>query len=100
MAEYIGREDFLKRIKPYDTSDKTDKALYNFALNEMMKTPNANVIPIPEGAINGNMIISLYPNIKYTIQNGRVVTTIGIASSFDLEWWNAPYKRESEGDND
>lgn len=44
MAEYIGREEFLKRIKPYDTEDKTDKALYNFALNQMMGTPNADVI--------------------------------------------------------
>lgn len=44
MSEYIGREEFLKRIKPFDTSDKTDKALYNFALNQMMGTPNADVV--------------------------------------------------------
>lgn len=44
MAEYIGREEFLKRIKPYDTEDKKDKALYNFALNTMIGTPNADVV--------------------------------------------------------
>lgn len=44
MAEYIGREEFLKRIKPYDTEDKTDKALYNFALNTMIGTPTADVV--------------------------------------------------------
>jgi hypothetical protein len=49
-----------------------------------------------EGMTNGEVIISLYPDLKYTIQNGRVVTTIGVASSFDWEWWNAPYKAESE----
>lgn len=49
-----------------------------------------------EGKTNGGVLISLYPNLKYTIQNGRVVTTIGVASSFDLEWWNAPYKGVSE----
>lgn len=48
-----------------------------------------------EGMTNGEVLISLYPNLKYTIQNGRVVTTIGVASSFDLDWWNAPYKGES-----
>lgn len=50
-----------------------------------------------KGMTNGGMIISLYPNLKYTIQNGRVVITIGVASSFDLDWWNAPYKGEIEG---
>ena len=44
-----------------------------------------------KGKTNGDVIISLYPNLKYTIRNGRVVTTIGVASSFDLEWWNSPY---------
>jgi hypothetical protein len=38
------RKEFLKRIIPYDTEDKTDKALYNFALITMMGTPNANVV--------------------------------------------------------
>ncbi len=52
-----------------------------------------DTIELPENPTNGDMLISLYPNLKYTIQNGRVVTTIGVASSFDLEWWNTPYKR-------
>ena len=52
-----------------------------------------NGTPIPENATNGDMQISLYPNLKYTIQNGRVVTTIGVASSFDVDWWNAPYQK-------
>lgn len=46
-----------------------------------------------DGMTNGDVIISLYPNLKYTIRNGRVITTIGVASSFDLEWWNAPYQK-------
>ncbi len=54
-------------------------------------------IIIPNNATNGDALIRLYPNLKYTIQNGRVVTTIGVAASFDLDWWNAPYKEESEG---
>jgi hypothetical protein len=44
MSEYISREEFLKRIKPYDTSDNMDKSLYNFALHKMVETPNANVV--------------------------------------------------------
>lgn len=53
----------------------------------------AGLMDIPDGMTNGEVIMSLYPDLKYTIQNGRVVTTIGVASSFDLEWWNAPHKK-------
>lgn len=49
------------------------------------------VLTIPESPTNGDILIALYPNLKYTIQNGRVIMTIGIAASFDLDWWNASY---------
>jgi len=63
----------------------------NFA--DLMLDAIANGTPIPDNATNGDVLISLYPNLKYTIQNGRVVTTIGVASSFDLDWWNSPYQK-------
>lgn len=47
---------------------------------------------VPDMASNGYMITSLYPDLKYTIQGDRIVTTIGLAASFDLEWWNAPWE--------
>lgn len=50
---------------------------------------------IPKNATNGDMIISLFPNLKYYVKGDRIMTTIGVASSFDLEWWNTPYR---EGD--
>ena len=79
--DLISREELLKQ--PLDTS--------NYPSNYVKNAPSAF-----EGMTNGEVIISLYPNLKYTIQSGRVVTTIGVASSFDLDWWNAPYKAESE----
>lgn len=48
------------------------------------------------GTTNGEVLISLYPNLRYIIQNGRVITTIGVASSFDLDWWNAKYEEDKE----
>lgn len=62
-------------------------------LENIMIMAIVNGTPIPDNATNGDMIISLYPNHKYTIQNSRVITTIGVASSFDEEWWNSPYQK-------
>jgi hypothetical protein len=104
MSEYISREEFLKRIKPYDTSDKKDKALYNFALSEMMGTPNANAISIPEGATNGDMIKAMFPDAKVNNTKYSYVVEVKLPYHskydtgllFDKDWWNAPYKKEVE----
>lgn len=55
-------------------------------------------IYIPENATNGDALCMLFPYMHYTLSDSspRVITTIGIASSFDVDWWNAPYKKESE----
>ena len=56
----------------------------------------ANGTPIPDNATNGDALCMLFPNMHYTLsdKSPRVVTTIGVASSFDIDWWNAPYKAE------
>lgn len=36
----ISRAEFMKRIKPYDTEDKMDRALYNFAYNIAISCPS------------------------------------------------------------
>ena len=35
-GDLISRKEFLKRIEPYNTDDKVDKALYSFAYYKMM----------------------------------------------------------------
>ncbi len=47
-----------------------------------------------KGMTNGAVICLVYPNLRYVIQDDRVITTIGVASSFDLDWWNAPYRED------
>ena len=99
MAEYIDREEFLKRIKPYDTSDKTDKALYNFALNKMIETPTADAIPIPEGATNGDVIKAMFPNAKNIRVDGGYPLNYIIEGEWHRnlkEWWDAPYRKVEE----
>ena len=73
-------EELYEEVKGYHELTECELAIFNGT-------------PIPDNATNGDVLISLYPNLKYTIQNGRVVTTIGVASSFDLDWWNAPYQK-------
>lgn len=82
--------DADKLIKEYGKYD------IEFMIN---KQPPIDAIPIPENVTNGEILCMMFPNMHYTLSENkqRVVTTIGIVSSFDLEWWNAPYKVESEG---
>jgi len=37
----INADEFEKRIKPYDTSDAMDQALYTFAHNKLVETSTA-----------------------------------------------------------
>ena len=41
MSDLISRSELLKRLEEWNTSDKTDKALYNFALNRIIEQPTA-----------------------------------------------------------
>lgn len=45
-------------------------------------------IYIPENATNGEALCSLFPNIRYIVGDKyeRIITNIGVASSFDKEW--------------
>ena len=38
----IDADEYEKRIKPYDTEDDIDKALYNFAHYHLVTTPSAD----------------------------------------------------------
>ena len=41
MSDLINRSELLKRLEEWNTSDKTDKALYNFALHRIIEQPTA-----------------------------------------------------------
>lgn len=71
--------------------------------NDMSPT---DVIPIPEGATNGDMIKALFPDIvAETVKlDGEIIgydicnMDIGTYAEtyFTESWWNAPYKKEVE----
>lgn len=50
---------------------------------------------------NGDMIKAIFPNIESSVSgDGDVIDVYNLGiycQTFDTEWWNAPYKAESEG---
>ena len=53
-----------------------------------------NCIEIPNGATNGDMIKTIFPNIEIEGIGGEIkcIATKNGTSYFALDWWNAPYK--------
>lgn len=72
----------------------------DFSLQESLEFVRCviNGKPLSKNVTNGEVLCILFPNMHYTVseKSPRVVTTIGVASSFDTDWWNAPYGAESE----
>lgn len=63
-----------------------------------------DVIPIPKGATNGDIIKAIFPNVR-TFESGlehlSVEVRIGeypspLTMNVSGDWWNAPYKIESK----
>ena len=54
-----------------------------------------NAIVIPEGATNGDVIKAMFPNF-HTDEMSHTIWVGYDDMSFRKEWWNAPYKAESE----
>ena len=54
-----------------------------------------NCIEIPNGATNGDMIKTMFPNIEIEGIGGEIkcIATKNGTSYFALDWWNAPYKK-------
>jgi hypothetical protein len=65
---------------------------------------SADVISIPEGATNGDMIKAMFPDAKVNNTKYSYVVEVKLPYHskydtgllFDKDWWNAPYKRGRE----
>jgi len=84
------KDEFLRVTNPFDY---LRKRINN--LPPVNSQPKTECIPILDNATNGEILCSIFPDMHYTLseKTPRVVTTIGVASSFDIDWWNSPYKR-------
>lgn len=100
MAEY--REFHCPYGDDFEGGDECDRCeQYELCMETY---PPLNLIEIPKGATNGDMIKAIFPNqtigcaIPITDRNGAKFyrTAINGVTDFTADWWNAPYKRGDE----
>jgi hypothetical protein len=102
MAEYIDKK-YLDRKFQIDMMCTRGGTLFDTEkiINSL---PTADVISIPEGATNGDMMKAMFPDAKVNNTKYSYVVEVKLPYHskydtgllFDKDWWNAPYKRESE----
>ncbi len=103
MAEYINKNKLVRELECGIRAGNYEKGFENYMhindIDDCVDTVKyfdvENVIPIPEGTTNGDMIMAMFNCMVIEISNGKVYVE-HIYFPFDEEWWNAPYKRESE----
>ena len=49
MSDLISSKALIKRLQKWNTSDDTDKALYNFAMNRIIEQPTVDAVPVVYG---------------------------------------------------
>ena len=83
-------------------ADKYQKDLLSYyddpsiELEVLDRQPLVSAIPIPEGATNGDVIKTMFPNAEYgedELGNVFIVSSAQLGYiAFRESWWNAPYK--------
>lgn len=63
-----------------------------------LEEPNTGTI-IPDNATNGDMVKTMFPHYDIEVDEHKGYVRIFYSdfyTTYPLEWWNAPYKREEE----
>lgn len=90
----IDANETMKMIDEAKVKYETSK---NFAENIIRFSKP--VFIIPENPTNGDMIRALFPNCEWfiieSLQSVNVTTDPSLSTqTFDIYWWNAPYRKE------
>ena len=96
------KEELTRNLKYTEEKHRNDK-VNTFDTNISMMCSDVlkvleNCIEIPNGATNGDMIKTIFPNIEIEGIGGEIkcIATKNGTSYFALDWWNAPYKKYEE----
>ena len=95
------KEELTRNLKYTEEKHRNDK-VNTFDTNISMMCSDVlkvleNCIEIPNGATNGDMIKTMFPNIEIEGIGGEIkcIAAQNGTSYFALDWWNAPYKKSS-----
>lgn len=92
----------LKYTEEKHRNDRVDTGGTNISLmcSDVLRVLE-NCIEIPDNATNGDVIMAMFPNAKWWVnEDNEVFTDMPWKPEkcvyFDLDWWNTPYKKEVE----
>ena len=95
MARYIDADKLT--VKLNETQIEFDRNYYGLGEVKQIvdNAPTVDAIEIPNGATNGDMIKTIFPNIEIEGIGGEIkcIAAQNGTSYFALDWWNAPYER-------
>ena len=90
--KYIDRQQAQDAFIGYDE--------YNFAYYVLDEVPTIEAIPIPKRATNGDMIKATFGDVRiWQPDSYHMAVEFKDAlciKLFEIKWWNAPYRAESE----
>ena len=89
------KEELTRNLKYTEEKHRNDIVnTFDTNISDVLKVLE-NCIEIPNGATNGDMIKTMFPNIEIEGIGGEIkcIATKNGTSYFALDWWNAPYKR-------
>lgn len=97
MAEY--REFYCPYGDDFEGGDECDRCeKYELCMETY---PPVNLIEIPKGATNGDVIKAMFPNAIIEINESGSMVHVKYNDhtcwvNYELDWWNTPYKSEGE----
>ena len=97
----MGTIEFVEKVLEVlrDMDDAVDVICNLDAKTVVERMKFADVIIIPKGATNGDMIKIVFPSseVRETMDDLVHYTLDGYVGAYTTkDWWNAPYKAESE----
>ena len=88
------KEELIRNLKH---TEENKVNTFDTNISDVLKVLE-NCIEIPNGATNGDMIKTMFPNIEIEGIGGEIkcIAAQNGTSYFALDWWNAPYKKYGE----
>lgn len=107
MAEYIDKGGLIKFLDNLQQPKIPITEGFKYitiddAIKIVSERPAANVIPIPDGATNGDMIKAMFPTATFCddmscygyVYSNVVRCVENYMMTYSKSWRNAPYKKE------